>query len=279
MLLSIHNRAARYSDSESKLKISEFTQSLKYAALLQANMMPDPETQRSVFPQSFALYEPCETVSGDFYTVYENNLYKYVFVGDCAGHGVRGAMLATLSLGMINVIMQNGVLHPSEILQLLDKKILSAINGPEFKQVAKGRKMIMNGIADIAIVRLEKETNQLIFAGANQKILVNYSGTPIILSGSKYPIAGAAFRSDRSFPFQSKNLKKGDTVYLTSDGFQDQLGGDEDRKFSSKRLHRLLAEISHLPMNEQKMVLQNTLEDWKKGEELNDDICLFGLKV
>lgn len=266
------DKAQSYMPCALKGKLKNFNDSLKYSKLLQENMMPSEERVKKIFPDSFVYFQPFELIGGDFYTVHEDKEYKYFILGDCSGHGVRGAMLATLSLGVLNTILASGNTDCSEILQSLDQQLLIALN-------SSGNASMNQGICELAIIQLNKKNNFLSFASANHKAILIFKGIPIVLSGSKYPIAGAIFQDHRSFPYQRIKLSKGDAIYLFSDGFQDQFGGSNDKKFSSKRFYQLICESASLPFENQKKLIEAQLLEWKNGSPLNDDISIAGIRV
>lgn len=250
----------------------DLTKEIQFASALQKSMLQSSGQLDKLFPESFVLFEPCAILSGDFYWAYQNPDFKYVAIGDCTGHGIRAAMLSMLGLGLLNNIMHDGADHPSEILQELDSRLLQSFHGQE----DEGSN---NDWIDISLIRMGKKDSSLIFAGANRKIMIIYSGIPLILSGSKYPLAGWQVNTERLFPYQELKLKKGDSVYLASDGFQDQLGGSQGRKYTSKKFHKLLAKMSELPMADQFKLLEEELHNWKGSSPLNDDVSVLGFQV
>lgn len=268
------NRDARFQQEYHSLyeQNQDLTKEIQFASALQKSMLQSSGRLDKLFPESFVLYEPCAILSGDFYWTYQNPDFNYVAIGDCTGHGIRAAMLSMLGLGLLNNVMHDEADHPSEILQELDSRLLQSFHGQE----DEGSN---NDWIDISLVRIGKKDNTMVFAGANRKIMIIYRGIPLILSGSKYPIAGWQINTERLFPYQELKLKKGDSVYLASDGFQDQLGGSLGRKYTSKKFHKLLVKMSEQPMPDQLKLLGEELQNWKGLSPLNDDVSVIGFRV
>lgn len=275
----LNNIKLREAYEEIQLKNKQITESIQYARHLQEALLADQELFQSAFPQSFVLYMPKDIVSGDFYWM---SLVPGLFpqtggevllaVGDCTGHGVPGALMTVLCLSMLNQIVQESkICAPAQILNVLDFHLQRTIN--------RQGKSIQNQSADIAICRLNIKEKKLLWAGARMDLLLVRNRQVEVIRGSRFPVGFP--HGNRSFSFKetSIELQKGDMLYLFSDGFADQFGIGENRKFMLKRFRDLLRQIADLPGQEQEQLLLNTFHQWKGSLEQTDDVLVMGIKV
>lgn len=262
-----------YSQIEEKNK--DITDSIKYAKRIQEAIFPAYETLKEHFPDSFVLYRPKAIVSGDFFWLQEEKDSCLLAVADCTGHGVPGALMSIVCYNLINqAVSERRLKQPSHILSYLDQGVRNTFRRP-------GEHHLRDGM-DIAFCRLDKEKGELEFSGANNPAwIVRSTGNSrevVELKGNKQPI-GLFKDVSENFVSKALNVSKGDTVYLFTDGYADQFGGPEGKKFKYKRLKELLLSISHLSMTEQLKVIEQRLEEWKAGYEQVDDILLLGIRI
>lgn len=252
----------------------ELTSSLKYAELIQKGVLPKDRHFKRLFNDYFVMYIPQSYVSGDFYWIGEVDDKLLFAVGDCTGHGVPGAMLTMLAHSFLNyIVLGKNIIDTAEVLREFDKKLIETFNQD------KGR-TFSNDWIDMALCCYDKRKNELMFSSAKRKLMITSDKNGCKLyKGSNYPLGGWQIESNRIFESQMISVKKGDMIYMGSDGFQDQIGGDQNKKYGSKQLHHLLEHISELPCSKQLMVLKRTFTLWKKEENQFDDICIMGIRI
>jgi serine phosphatase RsbU (regulator of sigma subunit) len=240
------------------------------------------ENIEKLFPESFVLFRPKDIVSGDFYWFDKLEIpgqedMVLGVVADCTGHGVPGALMSMLGISSLSGILKEIENLPeynpnaSEILDKLRDKIKVSL-----RQTGKVGEQ-KDGM-DIVLCKIDYQAKKLHFAGANNPILMVRKGEIIEYKGDRMPI-GIHMGKEKPFTNHVIDCQVGDLIYLFSDGFVDQFGGDEGRKFLIKNLRELLLSISSEPMDKQKLMIENTLDNWKKNYAQVDDILLVGLKI
>lgn len=248
-------------------------ESLRYARLIQQGLLPKKRHFNRLFNDHFVIYKPLNYVSGDFYWVGGKGDLSYLAVGDCTGHGVPGAMLSVLARSILEYsIMNKGLTKTHKILHELDKKFIesfSGINGEFYN----------NDWVDLALVCIDKKNKKIYFSSAKRKMLFIDKNEARLIDGEPFPIGGWQMEEKRNFKSTVLDFSEGDTIYLGSDGYQDQIGGDKMKKFSSRRLHDLLGEVHELKMSEQKNLLLTTFTSWKAMNDQVDDICIVGIRL
>jgi serine phosphatase RsbU (regulator of sigma subunit)/Tfp pilus assembly protein PilF len=260
-------------------KNKSIVDSINYSKNIQQAILPSEKSFRKYFPDSFILYQPKDIVSGDFYfvgTPATNYGDKLVIFGvaDCTGHGVPGAFLTLLGKTFIQLgLTEKSVNDCASALNYLNNGIT------EILDKRSEESMVRDGM-DIALCAINHETMTLEFSGAKNGIIICRDKEISEMKGDKHAI-GELSDHDELLPYSNKSfrLQKGDVIYVYSDGFVDQFGGKDGKKFKSKNLQKLLAEISLQPMNEQKNTLEKTFYDWKGNLEQVDDICVIGIRV
>lgn len=264
-----------YAQIEEKNK--DITDSIKYAKRIQEAIFPATETLKEIFPDCFVLYKPKAIVSGDFFWVQKEKKNSFhLAVADCTGHGVPGALMSIVCYNLINqAIAERKLLQPSHILTYLDKGVRETFRRP-------GENHLRDGM-DIAFCHIDLDRGQLEFSGANNPVWVIRTSVDgnrevVELKGNKQPI-GLFREVSETFASKALNIEKGDTIYLFTDGYADQFGGPEGKKFKYKRLKELLFSISDKKMDEQLKIIEKNLEEWKGGYEQVDDILLLGVRV
>jgi serine phosphatase RsbU (regulator of sigma subunit) len=253
----------------------EVTDSIHYAKRLQTSAIPGLKELREQFADMFILFKPKDVVSGDFYWYAKCGNNIVFTVADCTGHGVPGAFMSILGISLLKeIVIKGGLTRPDMILNLLRDEIIKALG----QTGAPGEQK--DGM-DISICSVNKETLQLQWAGANLPCLIVRDGIMTELKGDKMPIA--IYEKMERFTLQEFRLQGNDIIYLSGDGYHDQFGGPQNKKFMSKRFKELLVSISGRSMEEQKEILNETIEDWETGYETRyeqtDDITVMGLKV
>ncbi len=257
-------------------KNKSIVDSIEYAKRIQDAMLPNEKDWNSLQQDYFVFYQPKDIVSGDFYWL---NLQEKgdgsilnVAVGDCTGHGVPGALMSILGMSSIQEIYaQDDAYLPNQILNQLRKKItLNLKQTGEFGEQKDGM--------DLGLIHYFTKERKLEFAGANTAAWVVRGHEIIVLKGDRMPI-GIQYGPEQPFTLQSLPLREGDWIYLFTDGFVDQLGGEFGKKYLSKNFKTFLLSIHHLPSQEQKKRIEEEFQRWKKENDQMDDVLVFGLHI
>lgn len=253
----------------------EISSSILYAKNLQDSVLPTDKRIADIFPDSFVFCKPKDVVSGDFYVVdyikmKDGETMPTFIVGDCTGHGIPGAVLSLMSNVLVQEsFIQGSVNSPSEALDFVRSRLIKFLSSQEGNITRDGM--------DIGFCILNKKTNQISFSGANISCVIVRNKEVIEYKGGKQHVG----YSENIQPFTNVviDIEKDDCVYLYSDGYRDQFGGERNKKFSKKRLHQTLTEISHLPMHDVGVSLENGFLEWKKDEEQLDDVTVLGIRI
>jgi len=250
----------------------DLTDSINYAKRLQQAILPSRDSISNAFPESFVLFRPKSIVSGDFYWFAKMGT-KYLFsVVDCTGHGVPGAFMSLLGHNAINQAVKSYTC-PAEILNEVNRIALETIHN----ESSEFETRIRDGM-DMSFCVIDSETMTLEFAGAYNPAYLVRNGELIQIDADKMAIGG--FKpGEKSFSKKSIKLNANDSIYLFSDGYVDQFGGERGKKFMKRRFKQLILDIIGLPMNVQQKELFSTIKNWQGKEEQVDDICIFGVKI
>lgn len=249
----------------------DITDSIYYAQRIQQSILQTQEQLNHYFEKSFLLYKPKDIVSGDYYWFYEDTLYKYIAVIDCTGHGVPGAMMSMVANSMFKEVFDNRkITNPSEILKALDEELEKTIN--------KNQDETFNDGMDVALIRINKLTNELVFSGALRSVLISRSNEIIELKGNRYPI-GYYSGIEKNFSNELFQLQKNDQVYLFTDGYNDQFGGEKNKKLNKTNFKDLLLTINDMSMDEQEAFLEYAFNNWKQDNDQTDDVLVIGIKI
>ena len=251
--------------------------SINYAKRIQEAMLHRSGLDNFPFDDAFVLYKPRDVVSGDFYYVSEIKSWydpDVVFAAvDCTGHGIPGAFMSLIGMNALNGIIKQGIAEPDQILAALDQEVRETL-----QQENTGNQDGM----DIALCIYRREKNILEFAGAKNPLFYIQDHQLHKIKGSRNPVGGYQIKKKQQNEAKYTNhvvaIDRPTTVYLFSDGYQDQFGGKDDTKFMSKRFKALLLEIHQLPMAEQKERLASTLAEWRGETGQTDDILVMGVQ-
>jgi serine phosphatase RsbU (regulator of sigma subunit) len=250
---------------------NEVSQSINYATRLQSAILPGFEIIKDFVSDHFVLYKPKDKVSGDFYwwSVVEDHLI--IAVADCTGHGVPGAFMSMLGTSFLReIVVKEYMTNPGIILKRLRKEIIHTL-----KQ--KGTAGEQKDGMDMALIAINKDNLESLFAGANNPLYLLRNGELIEIKGDKMPISIHL----RMEPFKNNNIKleKGDCLYLFTDGFADQFGGPKNRKFMYKQFKDILLLNCNKPMSEQKEIIESAFDNWRGEGEQIDDVTVVGIKI
>lgn len=251
-------------------KSNDILDSIKYAKRIQDTILPSDTKMNALFEDHFVLYLPKDIVSGDFYWASEINGESFFAAVDCTGHGVPGALVSIVgNNGLIRSTNEFQLSEPASILDKLRELVVQS-----FK--AEGLNDVKDGM-DIALCSINRTTNTLKYAGANNECVIIRNKEVIQLTADKQPIG--QFINEKPFSQKEFPLEKGDCIYVFSDGYVDQFGGPKGKKFKSRPFRNLLAEIHDLPMNEQYDRVLSAFNSWKGDHEQIDDVCVIGVRV
>ncbi len=244
--------------------------SVNYASYIVNSMLPSDEYLDNLFKEYFLVFKPVQKIGGDFYYAKKMGEKILIAVGDATGHGISGAFLATQAITFIRGMVNRGeALEPADILTQLRVKIKRIF------KYSTNESLKFSGL-DIAFCVLDTTLNTITFAGAYMPLTVVRNKEIIKIKGTRNPIG--AHIKEYSFQQHSLDLKNNDVIYLGSDGYSDQLGGENHLKLSRKTYEEFLLEISNKPIDEQKNLLEMKFENWKGNTQQIDDITILGIK-
>lgn len=261
-LLSDQKRIIEY-------KNKDITDSMHYALKIQNKILPSTSNFKANFRDCFIFYQSKDIVAGDFYWMEEINDDIFIAVADCTGHGVPGAILSIICANILdNVVCQMGVTDPAEVLNEVRDKVINYLTKGEYA---------MNDGMDIALCRINLKKGELQYSGAYNPIYMVRNGELKITEACKQPIG--KFDYSKSFTSTTYQLQKDDIIYLFTDGFADQFGGPNNKKFKFKKFREVLLESSNSDnMETQKNYIETTFNDWMGSLEQIDDVCVVGVK-
>jgi PAS domain S-box-containing protein len=249
----------------------EIMDSIVYAKRLQNTILPSMEFIQACFKDNFILYQPKDVVAGDFYWFEKIGDTIYFAAADCTGHGVPGAMVSVVCfIALTKALIEEEIAMPSEILDRTRELVI--------ERFEKGGSNLKDGM-DISLCALNTKTLELQYAGANNPLWIVPKNSEELneIKGDKQPIG--SFEGAKPFLNHTLSLKKGDTLYLSTDGFQDQFGGDRGKKYKSARFKEYLFSISQKSLNEQGNLIKEEFKNWTGDLEQLDDVCVIGIRL
>ncbi len=246
------------------------TDSIKAAKRIQDGILIDQTTIISQFKGAFILNKPKDIVSGDFYWFSEKHNKKIIALGDCTGHGVSGALMTMVGVSVLNeIVNENGIYEPHEILQSIDDKLRKIL-----QPNANGA--ILDGM-DLSILMIENQ--KLRFAAASNRMYIGSNGEIIDIKGSPSPLGAFSFYTKKKYATHEVAILPNHNYYIFSDGFKDQFGEIEKRKYGAKKFKDLLLSVAHLPMFAQREKIEEVWLEWKGSASQTDDVMLIGLQL
>ncbi|MFN3341660.1 MAG: two-component regulator propeller domain-containing protein [Flavobacteriales bacterium] len=253
-------------------KNKELTDSIHYAQRIQQAMLPDDRAMKESMPDHFVLFKPKDIVSGDFYWHSHQPDCVLWAVVDCTGHGVPGGFMSMLGSGLLNqIVNEEKIFRPDQILNLLRERVIIALK--QSGEPGEGR----DGM-DLGLVHYIPSKQQLHFAGAHNSLYIVRNGELLEYKADKQPI-GIHGAEMKPFTLHAVSLQKGDHLYMSSDGYSDQFGGEKGKKFKSSNFELLLKTISPEPITRQHQILDETFTTWKGNFEQLDDVCVIGVRL
>lgn len=261
--------ALRKLNEEVGKKRKDITESIAYAKHIQESILSPELRLKQYFSDSFVLLKPKDIVSGDFFWIHENENELFVAAVDCTGHGVPGAFMSIVANSMLNqIVASHKKISPALILNEVNHFVERTLTVSDDTGIRDSM--------DISLIAIDKNNNTVLFSGANQILYVvsdkkikEYRGEDISIGNN----------NAAKFTNQTIDLNEGDCLYLFSDGFPDQKGGLENRKFYYEPIKKLLIKNYNLPMQKQKKVLDNTIQKWMGNNSQIDDILFIGIRI
>lgn len=267
------NHLLEHRNSEITQQKKEITDSINYAKRIQESILPPTEHWQKILSNSFIFYRPKDIVSGDFYWIEQKNDIVCFAAVDCTGHGVPGALMSVVGFNLLTqAVNEVGLTKPSEILKHLDAGVTKTLRQSE------DGKGVKDGM-DLSLCSLNLVTNELQYAGAFNSLYYISSGVFNEIKADKFPIGVNLDGKVDEYRNHSIQLKKGDSLFLYSDGYADQFGGPNGKKFKYNKLKQLLIEISVYPVSQQKQAVEQAFDMWKGKLEQVDDVVIIGVKI
>ena len=253
--------------NELEEKNQEIMDSIVYAKRIQSAILPPSKVVKEYLKESFILYKPKDVVAGDFYWMHQQEGKVLFAAADCTGHGVPGAMVSVVCNNALNrSVREYGLTIPGEILDKTREIVVQ-----EFE---KSEEDVKDGM-DIALCSIEGMKLQ--YAGAYNPLWIIRNGEVLETKANKQPIG--QFENPEPYITHSFNLEKGDAIYIFSDGYVDQFGGEKEKKFKAKAFRELILSIQDKAMEEQKKSIDEAFETWKGDLEQIDDVCVIGVRM
>jgi len=268
------NRFILAANEQMQNLLDNIESSIRYAKRIQDALLPNHDRMSHALPEYFVLYKPRDIVSGDFYWFLEHEGKIALAAADCTGHGVPGAFMSMIGHALLTeIVVEKHVLEPDKILSHLHAGIRRALKQSDGDS--------RDGM-DIALCVIDKDAHTVEYAGAMNPLCVVRNGVLEEIKADRYSIGGMQREEERVFMKHSIEFEQDSSVmlYVFSDGYQDQFGGKEGRKFMSRRFKNLLQEIHAMPMAQQRKILDDTIEAWKgKDHRQIDDILVMGVRL
>ena len=251
----------------------EITDSINYAKRIQDALMTSTVYMKDVIPESFIFFQPKDVVSGDFYWVYRSPKGQIYFtVADCTGHGVPGAFMSMIGTSLLNeFIIENALEDTAEILTNMRKQIIKSLKQEGVDADNK------DGM-DMALCKYDPKKKTVQYSGAYNPLIHISKNEINHIKGDNQPIG---LHTGRKLPFTNHEIKvkKGDMLYIYSDGFADQFGGERGKKYMSGKFKKFLLSISEMKTEEQEYLVKVEFTNWMGENEQIDDVCVMGVRI
>ena len=275
--LEAQNDSLQIQKSKIEKQHNNIISSINYAQKIQNALLPSEAILKKNIPHNFILYLPKDIIGGDFYWFKQVHNFIFIAVADCTGHGVPGALMSMLGISLLNEILgSKNIFQTDKILNELRKQLIVSLHP------GHSNRIIRDGL-DIALCSINFNNNKLQYSGAFNPLIVirknKDTGKAELteIKADRMPIGVGL--EERPFTNTEMQLKANDLLYLFSDGYADQFGGDKGKKFFLANFKELLLNISDKPMPEQKNILLDTLFKWQKNFDQVDDILIVGIKI
>ncbi len=253
-------------------KNKKISDSISYAKKIQSAILSPKEDLLKLLPESFIIYKPKDQVSGDFYWFEEIDQKIIVAAVDCTGHGVPGAFMSMIGKTLMNnIIVEKKIFEPKIILTQLHDKLKKALNQNDADPFSS-----LDGM-DLSICVIDKMTNKVSYAGAVNPIYLVKDGEVDVLKVNNRGVGGYDVYNDGEFVQYELKIEKGSNLYLLSDGYQDQFGGENGEKFNTNRFKDVLLSCENQPVKDQEKIMEDALKKWQSDNEQTDDILVMGI--
>ncbi len=251
----------------------DITDSIKYAKRIQEAILPPYNLWQKILPSSFIFHLPKDVLSGDFYWIEETKDYIYVAAADCTGHGVPGALISIVNFNLLNkAVLEKNLVTPAEILDAVNSWLTESLHQ------TYGESTVRDGM-DITLIAIHKHSNEILFAGANNSIYVVSNNELEVIKGDKFPVGAFIEDKIQHFSLKKFTVNKGDCIYLFSDGYADQFGGPDGKKYKYQAFQKKLNSISNLDISNQLLSMKQDFVQWQGTHEQVDDVLLIGIKI
>ncbi len=265
-------------------KNKDLIDSITYAKNIQHAILPSLTAMQKAFGEMFVLYMPKDIVSGDFFWyasvintkgnefIGEKASIDVVAVVDCTGHGVPGAFMSLVGYTLLNQTINIPTVNsPAEVIDFMHHSLVDTLN-------KKKEEIVINDGMDMSVCAIDRANNKAIFAGANHVLYHIRAGVIEQIKGDKQAIGIQSEEHYKPYTNHAVDLQKGDTIYMFTDGFEDQFGGDKGKKYRSAQLRDYLISIQSKPMPEQRQLLEKEFLTWKGNNEQVDDVLIIGIR-
>ncbi len=253
-------------------KNKQITDSITYAKQIQESLLPSTKLFKQELPKSFVYYKPKDIVSGDFYwhARLENKIALAVL--DCTGHGVPGAFMTVLANSLLNqIILETGIFSPDLVVSLLDQKIQQNLHQRQFGSIST------DGL-DIGLIFINLKDNSIEYTGAKIPLYLIHKGELEIIKPDRYSV-GSTQENNKIFSKKTLNIKSDSMIYMSTDGFQDQFGGPDDKKFMKRNFYQFLSAIEQFSTEVQEEKLEQKFQQWRGVQAQTDDVLVMGIRV
>lgn len=257
-------------------KNKDITDSINYAKRIQDAILPSTTLLKKQFSDAFVFYRPRDIVSGDFWWCTEKNGKFLVAAADCTGHGVPGGFMSVMSAAFLSeIINEKGITSPAEILGLLRQKVITSLKQAHEKNVDSSE--VKDGM-DISLASFSSGNTKFELACANNPVWRIRNRELKVFNPDKFPV-GIHHNELQPFTPQSDELQPGDMIYLFSDGYADQFGGKDGKKFKYKQLRDELLASSNFTCDQQGKIMEKKFDEWRGANEQVDDVLLIGIRI
>lgn len=272
--VSERTKALSEAKSELEEKNNDITSSIRYAKRIQSALFPSEEIIDNHFTDHFILFQPKDIVSGDFYWASEKNDQLYLAAADCTGHGVPGAIMSVLCISHLNQnLIRPEINSPADLLNAVNDSISN-----ELMKEKAGEENINDGM-DIALCAYDKKEGKISYSGAFNSLYLIRESQLTEYKASKSSVGVFTHQNKLKFENNEIEVQSGDMIYLFSDGFADQFGGDKGKKLKRKKFKELLIEYHQMPGSNQKKLLLDYFNEWMFDYDQVDDVVVIGIRV
>lgn len=250
-------------------KNKDIVESIQYAKRIQTSILPDDQQLATHLPNSFVFYRPKDIVSGDFYWFSWVNQTAYIAAVDCTGHGVPGAFMSVIGYNLLNrIVNEQGIADPGAILNALDAGVRAALKQDDGQHGEDGM--------DMLLMAIKPGQDEVAWASAQRPLWLARSGEILEYKGDKFPIGGSRY-AGKQFVTQRETTQPGDVIYLLTDGYGDQFGGERGRKYGTRQLREFLLTVAPLKPDAQAVRVQQEYDTWRGDIPQIDDVTVIGI--